>query len=143
VNVQEVPHDALALIHSRTRVLREGLAEVRKAPIDLDIESIQWVEGYLDKLRGKPELADRFAELVGCYLGDAIIAVSDGEWRFDDRGNLGVQFGNGIICFPFNKAAKLAKDGLVSGESLAGFYRLAERASTRSYPFAEPSESHV
>lgn len=93
-----------------------------------DEQSVDWVEGYIERLRANwPEggAADKLVTVLGSYLGEAIIRSGGGTWDENDRQGLGVRFPSGDWCFPFSKVAKQLAEGVEGGESIASFYRFA------------------
>ena len=95
-------------------------------PFGLDAVSVAWVEGYIERVRAgldTGEATNGLVAVLGSYLGEAIIAASDGAWDFDDQNGLGIRFANGDWCFPFIKVEKQFQNGLEAGDSILSFYK--------------------
>lgn len=134
--MSEVDAETLAqIVHNRDFAVREfgGLVEFA---FGLDKPSVAWVEGFIERQResGNAEPGGGLHSVLGCYLGEAIIAATGGVWDEDDNG-IGVKFANGDKCFPFAKVAKQFENGLAAGDSILGFYNIAvEQVATRTLP---------
>lgn len=91
----------------------------------LNKPSVAWVEGFIERQRqhkGLEEGNNRLVDVLGSFLGEAIIAQTDGHWARSEEGGLGVMFKSGGTAFPFSKVAKQFSDGLEAGESILSFY---------------------
>jgi hypothetical protein len=94
----------------------------------LDRDSVAWVEGFVERRRGRygnGEAPDGLVSVIGSFLGEAIIAASRGEWHEDADGNLCVIFSGGDCAYPFTKVAKQFEQGLEAGESILSFYDIS------------------
>jgi hypothetical protein len=90
-----------------------------------DEKSVQWLEGYIERLRASGAFAqdfDKFAGIFGSYLGEAIIRTHGGRWHEDEIHRLHVLFDDNNRAFPFAKVAKQMRNGLEAGESILGFF---------------------
>lgn len=88
--------------------------------------SIQWVEGYIERLRNSGQFNDEvkvnnLVEMFGSFLGECVVRNYGGEWRNED-GRWGVYFGDKSAAFPFSKVKKLFDNGLEGGDSISSFY---------------------
>lgn len=122
-----VDEERLEKIRANAAFATEQLSEARGAPIAYDESSVRWVEGFIERSRvnykdGAPE---SIVAVLGCWLGEAIIATAGGEWADDETGGPGVAFPNGDIAFPLTKVAKQFEQGLEGGESILSFYSVA------------------
>lgn len=121
---KDIPAEMLDGIRGNARMVKENLGELRGKPIGDDQESVEWVEGFLERQRqDDPPNAKALVSTVGSYLGEAIIAQAGGAWRYDDHGAVGLRFPNGTWCFPFAKVEKQAANGLE--DSISSFYKIA------------------
>ena len=89
-------------------------------------ESIEWVEGYVERLRNSGELVevetkDKLISVFGSYLGECIVRQYGGVWT-QQEGVWCVAFSGDNMAFPFAKVAKQFDNGLEDG--IAGFFRL-------------------
>jgi len=87
-----------------------------------DGQSLEYLDGYLDRQRQRPEGPPDIATVVGCYVGEAIIATYGGEWIREEKLGLGVKV-QGITASPFNKVTKMLDEGLEGGQSVSSFVR--------------------
>jgi hypothetical protein len=90
-----------------------------------DEGSVRWVEGFIEDMREREERVDSLVSVIGCYLGEAIIAKAGGQWIEDDAGRLGVRFATGDTIYPFTKVQKLFDNGLKAGDSIVSFYNVS------------------
>ena len=92
-------------------------------------ESVAWVDGYIERQRGRMDDANAVSSLVsvlGSYLGEAIIKAAGGAWDVHERDEIGVRFDNGDWCFPFSKVAKqFACASAEGGDSILSFYNVS------------------
>jgi hypothetical protein len=95
-------------------------------PFGYDGRSVEWLEGYIERLRqsgGLNENFDRFVSIFGSYLGEAIIANFGGAWSDAGEAELHVAWTDDNKAFPFTKVRKQMESGRDAGESIFGFYR--------------------
>ena len=117
----------LSGIQSNVAFALEEFGTLTEAPFGLDKPSVEWVEGYIERMRtrlGGPP-APGLVGVIGSFLGQAIIAAGDGKWAEDPAHGIGIRFANGDWCFPFAKVKKQFSDGLEGDESILGFYNVA------------------
>lgn len=91
----------------------------------LNKQSVAWIEEFIERQRRRSEAYDgenRLVDVIGSFLGEAIIADAGGEWTMTPEGGLGVVFDSGAAAYPFNKVAKQFRDGVDAGESILSFY---------------------
>jgi hypothetical protein len=123
-----VDAELLAKIRANAVLAIEGFGDLRGAAFGYDEGSVAWMEQLIDRRREQKEEVDNLLDIIGSYLGEAIIANAGGRWIEDDKGGLGVQFTNGDIVYPFNKVQKFFDNGLVGGDSIVSFYNLSINA---------------
>ncbi len=90
-----------------------------------DARSVQWLEGYIERLRRDGAFEhdfDKFAGIFGSYLGEAIIRTHGGRWAQDETHALHIRFADGNRAFPFAKVSKQMQNGLDAGDSILGFF---------------------
>ena len=101
------------------------LADVSETEFGLDAASVDWTDGFLERQRDllDPDGAGGIVNVVGSYLGEAIIAAAPGaHWDTDDDGAICIAFANGDMAYPFAKVAKQLDEGAEGGESILSFY---------------------
>lgn len=108
-------------IRRNAELVVETFAENNSVELDFDEESVEWIDGYIEKNRAdwSPETAERLSVVLGSFLGECICRNYGGEWRETEHG-FGVAFDGGNAAYPFNKVAKQIKNG--SEDSIASFY---------------------
>lgn len=124
-----VDEERIAKIHANAAHAVDVLSEARGEPVGYDMGSVTWVEGFIERARtryGAGEIPESWVGIIGCYLGEAIIAEAGGQWADDEAlGGPGVAFSNGDIVFPLTKVAKQLEQGLEGGESILSFYTVS------------------
>lgn len=92
----------------------------------LNRDSVEWVEGFIERQRAREDFdlnkSERLIDVLGSFLGECIIANAGGEWRASEAGGLGVAFPDGNCSYPFNKMGKMFRYGLAGGDSILSFY---------------------
>jgi hypothetical protein len=117
--------ERLEQIRANAAFVVEKLGEISGMDFGLDEASVGWVEGFIERQRASLQGADAdgLVNVLGCYLGEAVIAaVPDARWEEDAIGGLGVAFANGDMAYPVAKVAKQFANGLAQGDSIRGFY---------------------
>jgi hypothetical protein len=89
-----------------------------------DHRSVAWVEGFIERQRVRGA-ADGLVDVLGCYLGEALISAAGGAWVRGLDGALGVRFDNGDIAYPFAGVGDQFERGLEGGESIVSFYEIS------------------
>jgi hypothetical protein len=81
-----------------------------------NVSSVNWLEGYIERLRSSGELKDEakrkgLSNVLGSFLGECIVRCYGGRWVKQD-GMWGVSIGDDFIAYPFNKIGKQMENGL-------------------------------
>jgi hypothetical protein len=100
------------------------------AQFGLNRESVEWVEGYIERQRAQPgydaKIVSGLVNVLGSFLGECVIAATGGSWQWSEEMNApGILFGNNTYVFPFVKVGKLFANGLEGGDSILSFYDIA------------------
>ncbi len=99
-------------------------------------DSLEWVEGYVERLRKRADFNDGswngLIDTIGSFLGECILARTEGAWEMSDDQRCCIRFPSGVRAFPMTKVAKQFADGLESGESITGFYRVCVESVAKS-----------
>lgn len=87
-------------------------------------ESVEWVEGYIERLRNSGELDDvemknKLTSVLGSFLGECIVRCYGGTWR-QHEGEWCVAFDDDNMAFPFAKVAKQIENG--REDSIGSFF---------------------
>jgi hypothetical protein len=120
--------ERLQQIRANSAFAIEEFREAAEKDIGLDVDSVAWVEGFVERARdqyGAGGVPSGLVSVIGSYLGEAIIAETGGHWAEDADGGLGVAFPNGDAVFPFAKVQKQFDEGVAAGESILSFYTVS------------------
>jgi hypothetical protein len=118
--------DQLQLIRSNAAFAIENFGALTAFEFGHNRQSVEWVEGFIERQRERGGDHYKMIGIVGSFLGEAVIAQTGGTWVAAGD-TFGVQFQNGDnvnTCFPFGKVAKQFEIGLDAGESVLAFYDL-------------------
>ena len=117
----------LAAIKANVDFAIAEFGKLTDVPFGLDKSSVEWVEGYIERMRRRMSEppASGLVSVLGSFLGQAIIAATDGQWNEDPAHGIGIKFASGDWCFPFAKVKKQFEEGLEGGESILSFYNIA------------------
>jgi hypothetical protein len=118
----------LEMIRANAAFAIKELGALSEIDFGLDAASVAWTEGFIERQRAalRAEGTDGIVNVLGSYLGEAIIAAVPGaSWEVDANGTPGILFPTGDMAFPFGKVAKQFADGLESGESILSFYNIS------------------
>lgn len=116
------------MIRANAALAVAELGDAAGVSIGYNKGSVAWVEGFIERQREvlQGDTSEGLVNVLGSYLGEAIIAVVPGAaWADDPQIGLGVLFPNGDMVFPFAKLAKQLRDGLAAGESVLSFYNVS------------------
>lgn len=118
----------LELIKKNSLSVIQECRHLSKIDFGLNQASVEWLEGYIERLRTSEEFeAEAISTLVsvfGSFLGECLVANAGGEWRRLSDG-WAVVFPNGDAAFPFSKVAKAFENGLAGGDSILSFYNIS------------------
>jgi hypothetical protein len=89
-------------------------------------ESVEWLEGYIERLRESGTLVDeaakqKFANIFGSFLGECIVRCYGGSWA-ERSGSWAVAFDDQNCVFPFAKVMKQIENGRGAGDGIGGFF---------------------
>ncbi len=89
-------------------------------------ESVEWLEGYIERLRQSNGLQDeatreKLTSVFGSYLGECIVRCYGGRWE-QREGVWCIAFDSRNAAFPFAKVAKQMQNGLEDG--MGSFFTL-------------------
>jgi hypothetical protein len=140
-------------IRANARLVVEGLGPAATDIEDfgLNRESVEWVDGYIERQRkrgGSKAEIESLVQVIGSFVGEAIIKTYGGKWG-EFEGNLGIFFReakkemeeepeditmtdeelmaeehNLHAVFPFAKVHKQFQQGRKNGESVFAFFEL-------------------
>jgi hypothetical protein len=118
--------EQLRMIEANAALAIQELSALSQRSFGFDEESVAWVEGFIERQREEvgPEASGGLVNVLGSYLGQAIVVATGAAWDTDDGGNLGIAFANGDMAYPFTKVGKQIEQGVEGGESILSFYNV-------------------
>ena len=118
--------EQVRMIEANAALVIDELSSLSQRSFGFDEESVAWVEGFIERQREGigAEASSGLINVLGSYLGQAIIAATGAVWDTDDTGNLGIAFANGDMAYPFAKVGKQLAQGVDDGESILSFYNV-------------------
>jgi hypothetical protein len=94
-----------------------------------DEQSMEYLDGYISRNRAAIQKTDGQSQgavnMIGSFLGEAVIANFGGQWKQSETGAWGVYFDEKNAIFPFVKVAK-AFGPQGAFDSIASFYSLSK-----------------
>ncbi|WP_433443281.1 hypothetical protein [Nonomuraea sp. CA-141351] len=119
----------LQRIEANVSLAIDQLGPLSDVNFGLNQESVEWVEGFIERWRSRPdfdlEQVGGLVGVLGSFLGACIADATGGGWHRSDDDGWGVLLPDGSRAFPFAKVRKQFRDGVEGGESIASFYRIA------------------
>ena len=118
--------EQLRMIEANAAMAIEELSTLSERNFGFDEDSVAWVEGFIERQRESldGEGSRGLVNVLGSYLGQAIVIATGAAWDTDDGGNLGIAFANGDMAYPFTKVGKQLEQGIEGGESILSFYNV-------------------
>ncbi|MGD0738798.1 MAG: hypothetical protein ABR957_04320 [Terracidiphilus sp.] len=123
-DLPQSPNETAIVIQIRANaaLVVESFAPLTDFTFGLDSRSVEWLDGYINRIRTGEWSEDEIDQMVsnlGSYLGEAIIAAYGGAWAQDEHG-WHIRFDERNRAYPFAKMAKQLKNG--PEDSIFGFY---------------------
>lgn len=102
----------------------DQLDEFTDFDFGLDRRSVEWLDGFIERQRVRPEstpeFIERLAGVLGSYLGECVARATGGSWVNTPEYGWTVALPNGSSVFPFAKVAKRFENG--PEDSVISFY---------------------
>lgn len=113
-------------IQANARMTVEQLRALSGIDFGYNTESVEWLEGYIERLRLGGEFQnaakkDKLISVFGSYLGECVVRCYGGIWTEKD-GSWGVRLGKENFAFPFAKVSKQMENGVEDG--IGSFFRV-------------------
>ena len=113
-------------IKANAEMVVEQLRPLSDADFGYTRESVEWLEGYVERLRNSgqlesSEMRNKLTSVFGSFLGECVVRCYGGRWR-QHEGVWCVAFDGDNIVFPFAKIAKQIDNGLDDG--IASFFNV-------------------
>ena len=117
------------VIKKNAQLVIEQLGPLSGIDFGLNRDSVEWVEGFIERQRAREDFnlgdAGKLVNVLGSFLGECIVANVGGEWQMSDLHGWGIAFSESDWAFPFAKVDKLFRNGLEGGDSILSFYDTA------------------
>jgi hypothetical protein len=125
-NVMDIG-DAVKKIRANSDLVIEQLGPLSGIAFGLNRQSVEWVDGFIERQRMRDDLTDEFiartVNVLGSFIGECVIAHTDGAWAWiEEQQTIGVRFPSGSCTFPFTKVHKQYLNGNAEGDSISGFF---------------------
>lgn len=119
-------------IEKNAALVRRTMPDVAGIPFEYDEASVEWLDGYIDRMRGQfGDEPGRLSQVLASYIGESIRHAYGGRW-VDAEDGIGIEIRPDFIVFPFNKVNKQFENG--PEDSVLSFYQsipaLLEHART-------------
>jgi hypothetical protein len=121
---QPLPIEQVKQIRQSAERLRNICREKMQIELDYDEESVRWLDGYIERERLIPGETEGLINIIGIFFGECLIRNFGGQWIIYDA-MIGVSSCYGT-SFPYTITAKQFANGAEGGESILGFYRVAQ-----------------
>ena len=113
-------------IKANAEMVIKELRPLSRIDFGYTLESVEWLEGYIERLRTSEEFASEelrhnLTNMFGCFLGECIVRRYGGKWEQQD-GRWCVAFNHENAACPFAKVAKQFDNGLDDG--IAIFFKV-------------------
>lgn len=119
--------DERQAIATNVQLAVDRLGQLTGFPFGLDRRSVEWVDGFIERQRARPDFdvtaVDGLIGVLGAHLGECLVVATAGAWHRDENG-WGVRLLNGTVAFPFAKVRKQFERGRSDGESIFSFYEI-------------------
>lgn len=121
--LQRPSSEVLEAIRENVNVVKTVLSRELDVKLDLNEDSIKWIDGYINRNRDNLEkdTKERLIDIFGSFLGEAIINNYGGKWALYE-GVVGVHLKGESWAFPFSKVEKQMYEG--PEDSIYSFYRV-------------------
>lgn len=134
--VTPVPEEVQKSIDENTKLALSTFGKLRGGEFDFSESSIEWVDGFIN--RNRRDDPGAMADVIGSYLGDAIIKHYKGRW-VEVGDSVGVELEDGFVAFPIAKAHKQIVNG--PEDSILSFYRAIPVLLKQRKEKAAPAEA--
>lgn len=102
-------------------LVQQMLGERAGIAFDFGPASVEWMDGYISRIRGTTKEPGRLSQVLGSYLGEAIRRRDGGRWVRERDGEVGLELARGFVVYPFAKVEKHFANG--EGDSVLALYR--------------------
>lgn len=100
----------MTAIEANVTSVRTRLEAISGVDFSFTPASIQWLDGYIERVRHAAPDKQALAQPIGSYFGETLRRVYGGKW-VDSDGQPAIEIEPGLVVFPFNKVRKQLKNG--------------------------------
>lgn len=97
-----------AEIDTNTRMAVERFSRQSGRAFDYSVDSVAWLAAFIE--RNRRQDPGRMAEVIGAYLGEAMVQTYDGRWVSID-GVPAVELADGFVAFPVARVQSNFRNG--------------------------------
>ncbi|MFK8067472.1 MAG: hypothetical protein AB8D52_04435 [Gammaproteobacteria bacterium] len=123
-NVSSIDSEAMSAIKANSQIVQTKFSELAGFKFQYSPKSIDWIDGLIQRQRERERSHGRLPDILGSYLGEAIIKEYGGEW-VSINGVPSVKIDNNLIVFPFNKVEKQFLNG--SEDSISFYFKYIDQ----------------
>ena len=98
-------------IEKNAALVQELLGKQAGIAFDYGPRSVEWIDGYISRIRRTMKDADRLSQVLGSYVGEAIRRRDGGRWVRERDGAVGLELVRGFVVYPLDKVAKHFANG--------------------------------
>lgn len=98
-------------IAKNAALVQEILGKQAGIAFDYGPASVEWIDGYISRVRGTMKEPGRLPDVLGSYLGEAIRRRDGGRWVRESDGTVGLELAKGFVVYPLAKTAKHFANG--------------------------------
>jgi hypothetical protein len=134
--------EELEKIRRNAELVVQQMSPVSGLAFDYDAESVEWLDGFINRQRAREEIDKETVEslisILGSYLGECLRRNFGGEWKASEYG-WGIFFSERHATFPFSKTRKQFENG--EEDSIYSFFELIPTMFGTGSPVLEGEES--
>lgn len=113
-------------LKSNAEIVVSKIGKLAEFDFGYDAKSVTWVDGFIERQRpwlgnDIPQV-DGLINMIGSYLGEAIIHCYGGEWHQEIGKGICIRFPDNCHAYPFTKVRKQFENG--PEDSIASFFTL-------------------
>ncbi len=117
LNTEPLTQDVQVSIETNTTLAVASFSKLSGYNFDYSKKSIEWLNGFIE--RNSTEEPGTLVDVVGSYLGEAIVKTYNGKWVLFN-GVPAVELGENLVVFPLSKVEKHFVNG--PEDSVLAFY---------------------
>ena len=108
-------------ISKNAALVQEILGKQAGIAFDYGPASVEWIDGYISRIRTTMKEPGRLSDVLGSYVGEAIRRRDGGRWVRERDGTVGLELTKGFVVYPLTKVEKHFANG--ESDSVLALYR--------------------